>query len=464
MISISNRKSDDTIIAEFTYSYDPTYWGKNGTRTRVIENILKPDGNRISAQVDYEYDDLYRLVHEHRIAYNGGDPGVAYEYNFAYDAAGNRTQWQVVGGTTTYYHCDPANKLLDFGPSDTYPYTGNAVLTYDDKGNTLTETNGSVTTTYTWDYLNRLTQWQKTGETTQTYVYNADGVRVRVTPSGGTATNFLLDGGEVAEEITGVSVTAYIAPGLICRISGEDRSVYHADGLGSTRAMSDEDEDVAAYAAYSAYGSLLVGSASESGYAGQHRYYADATGLDYLKARYYNPAVGRFISKDPIGYGGGLNTYDYVSNNPVGHVDPSGLLPTINCPNNPNIGKVRTAISNICDALNNGKMDRCPRCTTGPKQLQCLKDFCNRGTIQCGSRECVANPTWCGHAPWHPGVQKPGDRIVICNLSFAPGQCEGNIPGHPVTDTLLHEMMHACGSDDPAAGNKAGACIGEMLK
>jgi hypothetical protein len=118
-----NRKSDDTIIAEFTYSYDPTYWGKNGTRTRVIENILKPDGNRISAQVDYEYDDLYRLVHEHRIAYNGGDPGVAYEYNFAYDDAGNRTSWQTVGGSTVSYTYDAADDHLDeiLAP----PYYGN---------------------------------------------------------------------------------------------------------------------------------------------------------------------------------------------------------------------------------------------------------------------------------------------------------------------------------------------------
>jgi len=101
-----------------------TCWGKNGTRTRVIENILKPDGSRISAQVDYEYDDLYRLVHEHRTAYNGGDPGVAYEYNFAYDDAGNRTSWQTVGGSTISYTYDAANKMTSPG-----------TFTYDDKGN-----------------------------------------------------------------------------------------------------------------------------------------------------------------------------------------------------------------------------------------------------------------------------------------------------------------------------------------
>lgn len=320
MTSISNRKSNDTIIAEFAYSYDPTYWGKNGTRTRAVENILKPDGNRISAQVDYEYDDLYRLVHEHRIAYNGGDPGVAYEYNFAYDDAGNRTSWQTVGGSTISYTYDAANKMLT---------AGNSTFTYDDKGNTLTETNGSIVTTYTWDYLNRLTEWQKTGETTQTYVYNADGMRVRVTPSGGTATNCLLDDGEIAEEITGASVTAYIGPGLICRISGVDRTVYHADSLGTTRAISGSDQSVAHAGIYDAYGNLAQDFPSSSspsfGYAGQHRYYADSTGLDYLKARYYDPAVGRFLSRDPIGYADELNLYVYCGNNPVTQIDPSGM-------------------------------------------------------------------------------------------------------------------------------------------
>jgi len=125
LTSISNQKSDNTIIAQFDYTYDSTYWGENGMRTRVIENVLKPDGNRINAQVDYEYDDLYRLVHEHRIAYNGGDPGVAYEYNFAYDAAGNRTQWQTVGGSTINYMYDAANKMTGTG------------FDYDDKGNML---------------------------------------------------------------------------------------------------------------------------------------------------------------------------------------------------------------------------------------------------------------------------------------------------------------------------------------
>lgn len=315
LITISNQKSDNTIIAEFTYSYDTTYWGKNGTRTSVVENILKPDGNRISAQVDYEYDDLYRLTHEHRIAYGGGDAGVAYEYNFAYDAAGNRKSWQVVGGSTTNYTYDAANKMTSPG-----------TFTYDDKGNISTIASGGVTTTYTWDLLNGMTQWSKTGQTTIDFLYNADGMRVRKTPSGGTATNFLLDGAEIVEEITGASVVAYVGLELVSQISGATRTIYHADGIGSTRAMSDGSQVVAEAGIYDAYGNLKAeypaSSAPSFGYAGLYRYYADSTGLDYLKARFYDPAVGQFLSRDPVA--GSTEQYVYATGDPVNRIDPSG--------------------------------------------------------------------------------------------------------------------------------------------
>ena len=60
------------------------------------------------------------------------------------------------------------------------------------------------------------------------------------------------------------------------------------------------------------------------GYTGRE---PDASGLTYYRARYYDPASRRFTQRDPIGFGGGLNQYAYVGNNPVNFTDPSGLAP-----------------------------------------------------------------------------------------------------------------------------------------
>lgn len=236
---------------------------------------------------------------------------------YTYDDAGNRLT-MAVGNNTTNYTYDAANKMLTAGSS---------TFTYDDKGNTTRIVAGTITTDYTWDLQNRMTQWSKTSQTTETYLYNADGTRVRKTPNGGTQTDFLLDMGEIAEEITGSSIASYVGPGLISKISGTTRAIYHSDGVGSTRAISDENEAVAQAEIFDAYGNRLApsGSTPSFGFAGQYRYYADATGLDYLKARYYDPSDGSFLSRDPIGLNGGLNLYAYMDGDPVNGVDPLGL-------------------------------------------------------------------------------------------------------------------------------------------
>jgi len=214
---------------------------------------------------------------------------------------------------------DAANKMLTAGSSS---------FTYDIKGNMISETLSGTETDYTWDQLNRLIQWEKTGATTEYYVYNADGMRVRKMV-GASQTDFLLDRNQIAEEIAGSSVISYVGRGLIAKINGEAAMIYHVDGLGSTRAMSDSGGLVATATVYDAYGNRLIDYPTQStphfGYAARARYFTDLTGLQYLKFRYYNPQIGRFISKDPIGYIGGLNLYAYVSNRPTSGVDPYGL-------------------------------------------------------------------------------------------------------------------------------------------
>jgi RHS repeat-associated protein len=106
-------------------------------------------------------------------------------------------------------------------------------------------------------------------------------------------------------------------------------SVKSAEEEAFNSAMSGSSQVVTESGVYDAYGNAVAtyGTAPNFGYAGQYRYYADATGLHYLKARYYDTVAGRFLSRDPIGCGGGLNLYEYADGNPVILVDPTGEWP-----------------------------------------------------------------------------------------------------------------------------------------
>jgi len=113
---------------------------------------------------------------------------------------------------------------------------------------------------------------------------------------------------------------------------------YHADMLGSTRMMTDSAGNGFDEAAYSAFGQLqFAGTAHRYGYAGAWGYQApssDSPSDPYLAfpflhvgARYYDPATGRFLQRDPIGIRAGLNVYEYVTSTPTGRVDPDGTYP-----------------------------------------------------------------------------------------------------------------------------------------
>jgi RHS repeat-associated protein len=102
---------------------------------------------------------------------------------------------------------------------------------------------------------------------------------------------------------------------------------YHQDQLGSTRLLTDGAGNVAGTYSYDAYGkpSSSTGSVSQPfGFAGE---YTDAeTGFVYLRNRYYDPATGQFISRDPIAPLT-QEPYGYVGGNPLNYTDPMGLGP-----------------------------------------------------------------------------------------------------------------------------------------
>ena len=85
---------------------------------------------------------------------------------------------------------------------------------------------------------------------------------------------------------------------------------------------------------YDAFGRVISQTQTISNpfkYVGRFGVMDDGNGMLFMRARYYDPAIGRFINKDPIGFDGGdINLYAYVANNPVNFIDPDGLIrPTI---------------------------------------------------------------------------------------------------------------------------------------
>jgi len=103
---------------------------------------------------------------------------------------------------------------------------------------------------------------------------------------------------------------------------------YHADGLGSITGLSDAPGTMVQTYGYDAFGNVTV---SGSGNVSQPfmftgREYDSETGMYFYRARYYDPVVGRFVTKDPIGFGGkDINLYAYVWSCPVNWADPTGF-------------------------------------------------------------------------------------------------------------------------------------------
>ncbi|MGF1674220.1 MAG: RHS repeat-associated core domain-containing protein [Rivularia sp. (in: cyanobacteria)] len=216
---------------------------------------------------------------------------------------------------------------------------------YDDNGNTLTSTRieGQTIaeqTIYDWDYENRLIQADTetaNAITQSTYQYNANGIRVAATTDG-QETRYLIDTNQpyaqVIEEYSpNGDVLAYYTYGndLISQVRVGQQSFYHVDGLGSTRALTDSSGNVSDTYTYDAYGELIASTGdTENNYLYTGEQYDSNLGEYYLRARYYDPSVGRFTASDP--FEGvfteplSLAKYPYVHGNPVNATDPTGLF------------------------------------------------------------------------------------------------------------------------------------------
>lgn len=336
----------DWLTGQTTFTYDAGgalagVTRPNGVSTAIARNRTgQPDsidhasGATVIASFDYAYQTGSGLLGSTE---STGVPSAGTE-SYAYTAL--QQIQQVTGGTGAgNFGFDAAQNLTQRADGATLAYDNARQLT------SITPTTGS-TTTYTHNVHGQRTQASISTSTTG-YAYHQAGTLATYTPATGAATTYTYDGtGLRQSKTTGTSTRqmtwtvdalplllddgefAYVygAGGLpLHQIDAAGNVSYlHTDQLGSIRAITDANANVTGTATYSPYGeATTTGNTSALSYAGQ---YTDAeSGLQYLRARYYEPATGQFITRDPLEALTG-DPYGYADGNPIVNTDPLGLF------------------------------------------------------------------------------------------------------------------------------------------
>jgi len=240
---------------------------------------------------------------------------------FEYDNAGNRIK-RIMKDVTVKYSYDRRNRLIEKiegGMQTSYRY--------DPQGNLIEEEGRRGTTRYTYDCFNR-TESVRTAE--GGYIrnrYDPEGLRYELYENG-KVSRFIFSGREVVTEVDdnyGLKAAIIRGHEILAQKDSKDSSYYYFNNAhGDVTALLDGRGEIVNRYKYDAFGNTVEAVEKVHNrfrYAGEQ--FDPVTGQYYLRARFYNPVIGRFTQEDTY-RGDGLNLYAYVQNNPVKYVDPSG--------------------------------------------------------------------------------------------------------------------------------------------
>jgi RHS repeat-associated protein len=335
-----------SVVNPFSETTAWTYLDNDWLKTQTLHN---------SVRSTYTYNALGLLLDlETRNGTGAMDPMLSAFNSMTYDGLGNRLSvTSTITGVANYsgltsYTYNSKDELTQESSARTGGYTHN--FTYDGAGNPTSfkgtsytynsnnqqsgsthDGNGNPTTyqgvTCTFDPENRMTGVG----TVLAATYRGDGLRAKKTTAGG-STYFLYDGELLLAEMNGsgtvTALNTWGSAGLASRNTSGGTVYYTWDHQGSLAQRLDGMVNVLTSHMFDAYGTgASTGATTDPyGYDGQWGYLRDGeTGLHLLTHRYYDAGVGRFLTRDPTTYIGGVNLYGYCTNQPIDWQDYSGL-------------------------------------------------------------------------------------------------------------------------------------------
>jgi RHS repeat-associated protein len=325
------------VLTEVDYTYDS-----------INNRLTRSDAKNTAT---YSYDPLSRLKHSTLSSKHHPKKSLPGGESYVYDSVGNRLQGPELNDTMSY---DDANELLNLN-SMTY--------SYDPQGNRIQERGRHGGTTYSYDDENRLVKVEiQRGDDVKEVIFAYDpfGRRIMKTVQKKdfdkkkkkyilnflTTIQYVYDGQNIILEYVkhgkeNAIITNYIHgprgdeplamdvvyPHHHCNFQHKNIYYYHADGLGSIVGLTNARGHMAQDYKYDSFGNIKHQYDDiRQPYTYAAREFDFDTGLYLYRARYYDPRVGRFISRDPIGFeGGDVNRYVYVFNNPLNYSDPTGF-------------------------------------------------------------------------------------------------------------------------------------------
>ncbi len=309
-ISSLETKAGEKILLSLAYRYDG-----NGNRTVKSGNLASTVLGGITEgssalDISYQYDVRGQLLEERR-------NGVSVSY--AYDKAGNRVRKTDAKGATVYQF-NGKNQLIAEESGN-----GKNQFTYDRQGGIVEEKSPVGIRLFSYNGRHQQTKVETEGGNVQENRYDVENLRFELLENG-RQTSFVYHNGELLHEEgrEEQKTSYYLGAGIDAFQRGQELYYYQHDEQLSTALVTDGEGGIQNSYLYNAFGvetEMYEQLPNRIRYTGQQ--FDELTEQYYLRARYYNPVLGRFIQED-VYQEDGLNLYAYCGNNPVVYYDPSG--------------------------------------------------------------------------------------------------------------------------------------------